>query len=307
MGITTTVIGSYPYARMAPEEAILRAVDEQVAAGVDVISDGQVRADMVGIFAKGIPGYDVQGRKYNVTGKITPPVMPITLSDLTLARERAAGRARVKGIITGPTTMAHCSILAATAPYKPHHMPEGGQMMAVDPELVMDIARAMAAEARFLAEAGFDVIQFDEPFFSLPGVDMDLGLSALAVAAAPAPFSALHVCGDVASIMPKLLGGPVNLLEVEGARLEKLDWLTPALLAEKKKRICWGVVAVDTNEVEEEEVIAARIRAGAAKIGAENLWISPDCGMRARKPDAARQKLEHMVKAARRVAGELGR
>ena len=307
MGITTTVIGSYPYARMTPEEAIFRAVDEQVAAGVDVISDGQTRADMVGIFAKGIPGYDVQGRKYNVTGKITPPVMPITLSDLTLARERAAGRAKVKGIITGPTTMAHCAILAATAPYKPHQMPEGAPMMVVDAELVMDIARAMAVEAGFLAAAGFDVIQFDEPFFSLPGVDLDVGLAALAVAAAPARFSALHVCGDVAPVMPKLLDGPVNLLEVEGARIEKLDWLTPALLAEKNKRICWGVVAVDSNEVEEEDVIAARIRAGAAKVGVENLWISPDCGMRARKPDAARLKLERMVAAARRVAGELAR
>ncbi|MDH5637727.1 MAG: methionine synthase [Nitrospinota bacterium] len=305
MKITTTVIGSYPYARMAPEEAIERAVDEQVEAGVDVISDGQVRADMVGIFAQGIAGFDVQGRKYNVVGKIGPAQKAISISDLIVARDRAAGRAKVKGTLTGPTTMAHCVILLEGAPYKPHDTPKGAQSMIVDRELVMDMAHAMAAEAKFLSEAGFDTIQVDEPFFSMPDMDLDLGLEALGVVTKEIKTSALHVCGDITESMKKLIDAPVDIIACEGGHLARIDWLTPAMVAEKKKKICWGVIAVNTNDVETVEEVKGRITAGVEKLGVENILVSPDCGMRVRKPDAAKRKLVNMVAAAREVEREL--
>ena len=301
MKITTIVIGSYPYARMEPEDAIGRAVEEQITAGIDVISDGQVRADMVAIFAKGIPGYQLQGRKANVISKIIPPTKAISLGDLSIATDIASGRAKVKGIITGPTTMAHCSILNEVCPYKPHETREGSQSMTVDPELVLDIARAMAREAEFLTEAGYNVIQIDEPFFSLPDVDVDIGLEAIGMVADKIDFSAIHVCGDIRPIMTKLLDSKVNLVEVEGGYLVQLDWLTPALLEEKNKKICWSVISVDTNDVESVEEISQRINACVDRLGTENIWVSPDCGMRARKPESAKGKLNNMVKAVRKI------
>jgi len=302
MSVTTTVIGSYPYARMEPEEAIERAVKDQVEAGVDVISDGQVRADMVALFARGIPGFDLRGRKYNVVSKITEPDAPISLDDLLVAEKYLSGGAKLKAIITGPTTIAHCAILQEGAPYRPHQMPEGAQSMVVDEALVMDVAGAMAAEARFLTGAGFDIIQIDEPFFSMPDIDVDLGVRALGVITKEIQTSALHVCGDITGVMAKLMDAPVDLVEVEGQHAATLDWLTPEMVKGKNKKIVWGVIAVNTNQVEEVDEIAARIRAGAEKIGLENLWVSPDCGMRVRKPEAAKQKLVNMVKAARQIA-----
>ena len=301
MRITTTVIGSYPYARMTPEVAITRAVDEQIEAGVDIISDGQVRADMVGIFAQGIPGFDVQGRKYNVISKIGPAPRAITIGDLSIATAHAGGKAKVKGIITGPTTMSHCTILKEGAPYKPHDMPAGAQSMVVDPALVMDMAAALAQEAKLLTEAGYDVIQIDEPFFSMADLDLELGIRALGVVTAQIKTSVLHVCGDITKAMEKLISAPVDILACEGGHLARLDWLTPALLAEKKKKICWGVVAVNTNEVEDVAEISRRIRAGVDKLGADAIQVSPDCGMRVRKPEAAKAKLVNMVAAAREV------
>ncbi|MDH5509668.1 MAG: methionine synthase [Nitrospinota bacterium] len=305
MNITTTVIGSYPYARMTPEEAIARAVDEQVEAGVDVISDGQVRADMVGIFAQGIAGFDVQGKKYNVVSKIGPADKAVSIGDLIIARDRAAGRAKVKGTLTGPTTMAHCAILMNGSPYKPHDMPKGAQSMIVDRELVMDMAHALAAEARFLTEAGFDTIQVDEPFFSMQDLDLDLGLEALGVVTKEIKTSALHVCGDITSAMKKLIDAPVDIIACEGGHMARIDWLTPAMLAEKKKQICWGVITVNSNDVETVEEVKVRIMTGVEKLGAENLLVSPDCGMRVRKPEAAKQKLVNMVLATREVEREL--
>ncbi len=301
MKLTTTVIGSYPYGRIAPEEAIARAVEDQIEAGVDVISDGQVRADMVALFVKGIPGFDLQGRKYNVISKITPPDKPISIDDLRLAKGHLKGRAKLKGIITGPTTIAHCAILTDTAPYKPSVMPEGAQSMVVDEELVLDIAHAMAREAEFLTEEGFDIIQIDEPFLSMPDIDLDLALRALKIVSEPVKFSALHVCGDISNIMKRLVDAPVDMVEVEGQHLVNLDWLNAKLLEEKKKKICWGVISVNTNQVEEVDEIVNRIQAGVDKGGAENIWISPDCGMRVRKPESAKLKLERMVQAVRQV------
>jgi len=306
MKITTTVIGSYPYARMTPEEAIERAVEEQVEAGVDVISDGQVRADMVGIFAHGIAGFEVQGRRYNVVSRIGPADKAISIGDLVIARDKAAGRARVKGIITGPTTMAHCAVLMEGAPYKPHQMPKGAGSMVVDRELVMDMAHALAMEARFLSAAGFDNIQVDEPFFSMPDLDLDLGMEALGVVTKEIKTSALHVCGDITGAMKKLMDAPVDILACEGGHLARIDWLTPAILAEKKKKICWGVIAVNTNDVETVEDVEQRIMAGVEKLGAENILVSPDCGMRVRKPEAAKQKLVNMVLATRETEKSLG-
>lgn len=305
MKIATTVIGSYPYARMTPEEAIVRAVDEQVEAGVDVISDGQVRADMVGIFVHALPGFDVQGRKYNVVGRIGSADKAISIADLVIARDRAAGRAKVKGTLTGPTTLAHCAILQAGAPYKPHDMPKGSQSMVVDRELVMDLAHAMAQEAKFLTEAGFDTIQVDEPFFSMPDLDLDLGLEALGVVTKEIKTSALHVCGDITGAMRQLIGAPVDIIACEGGHMARIDWLTPAILAEKKKQICWGVITVNTNEVEDVAEVKQRIMTGVEKLGAQNILVSPDCGMRVRKPEAAKQKLVNMVAAAREVEREL--
>lgn len=98
--------------------SIEAAVADQLKAGIDLISDGQVRADMVSTFAAGIPGMKSErGRSY-ITGKIGRPLKSITASDLILARQYACNETKVKGIITGPATLAASSSLSRNAPYK---------------------------------------------------------------------------------------------------------------------------------------------------------------------------------------------
>ncbi|MFA7072200.1 MAG: methionine synthase, partial [Methanoculleus sp.] len=106
--LPTTVVGSYPvvkgsgiFALVDPlKHAVEVAVADQVAAGIDIISDGQVRGDMIRAFTSRLPGI----RGSSVVGKVQPARQPITVGDTKYALSR---HPKVKGILTGPSTLAH--------------------------------------------------------------------------------------------------------------------------------------------------------------------------------------------------------
>jgi len=291
--MVTTVVGSYPTGVKTQSEddvrkAIEIAVADQEKAGISIISDGQVRADMVGIFATNMPGYRKEGNRYKVVGRIEVPNKPATVDDYLFAKNLS--KVKVKGIITGPTTMAKTSSVEKSSPYKSNS----------DPELIYDIAYAQAAEARALAQAGADVIQVDEPFFSVDA-DMDVGIKAVNIVAKNIETPALHVCGDIRPIFKKLLDANVTLLDHEFAVSKNLEAMDKGLIESHGKLIGFGCVDTATNKVEAVEQIDKTIRAGIEKIGKKNMWIDPDCGMRVRTREAAYQKLANMVEAVRRI------
>lgn len=289
----TTVVGSYPTGIAVRSEEDVRkaigvAVDDQERAGIDVISDGQVRADMVGIFALNMPGYRKEGGRYKVVGRIEVPDRPATVADYLFAKGRA--KAKVKGIVTGPTTMAMSSVVERGSPYRSN----------TDPELVFDIAYAQAAEVRALAAAGAEIVQVDEPFFSV-GADLETGIQAVNIVAKAAEMPALHVCGDVRPIFKRLLEANVRILDHEFARSKNLEAMDRGLIEAHNKTIGFGVLDTTADAVETVDQIERTVRQGIAKIGKKNLWIDPDCGMRLRKRDAAFAKLSNMVEAVRRI------
>jgi 5-methyltetrahydropteroyltriglutamate--homocysteine methyltransferase len=289
----TTVVGSYPTGITIKREddvrtAIEIAVADQVKAGVQVISDGQVRADMVGIFAMNLKGYRKDGARYHVTDRIDVPDKPATVGDYLFARKIT--KAQVKGIVTGPTTMAKSSVVDKSSPYKSN----------TDPELVYDLAYAQAAEARALAQAGAEIIQIDEPFFSV-GVDLDTGIKAVNIVAKSIDTPAMHVCGDIRPIFNQLLEAKVSILDHEFAKSRNLEAMDKELIESHGKTIGFGCVDSTSNAVESVEQIEKSIREGIEKIGKKNMWIDPDCGLRMRTRDAAYAKLTNMVEAVRRI------
>lgn len=291
--MVTTVVGSYPTGIMIQSEedvkkAIEIAVADQEKAGVSIISDGQVRTDMVGIFAVNMRGYRKEGNRYKVVSRIEVPDKPATVGDYKLARSMA--KAKVKGIITGPTTMAKSSVVEKSSPYKSNS----------DPELIYDLAYAQAAEARALAQAGADIIQIDEPFFSVDA-DLEVGIRAVNIIAKNIETPAMHVCGDIRPIFEKLLEASVAILDHEFAVSKNLEAMDKGLIEAHGKIIGFGCVDTATNKVETVEQIEKTVRAGIEKIGKKNMWIDPDCGMRMRTREAAYQKLANMVEAVRRI------
>jgi 5-methyltetrahydropteroyltriglutamate--homocysteine methyltransferase len=291
--MVTTVVGSYPTGiKVQSEEDVKKAIEIAVAdqekAGVSIISDGQVRADMVGIFAMNMPGYRKEGNRYKVVGRIEIPDKPATVGDYLFAKKLS--KVKVKGIVTGPTTMAKTSQVEKSSPYKSN----------TDPELIYDLAYAQAAEARALAQAGADIIQIDEPFFSVDA-DLDVGIKAVNIVAKNIEMPAMHVCGDIRPIFKKLLDANVTILDHEFAVSKNLEAMDKGLIESRGKLIGFGCVDTATDKVETIEQIETTIRAGIEKIGKKNMWVDPDCGMRMRTREAAYRKLANMVEAVRRI------
>lgn len=310
--LLTTVIGTYPLDNynaapgqprmLSGEEAIRRAVEDQIAAGVKLISDGEVRSEMIGLFASKLPGFymrkgEAGGRQmggWHLNKRVEPASGPITVEDYLFAKQLAGDRAEVKGIITGATTMAMSTTLDPEAPYK-HNL---------DPELILDIARALAEEAKALRQAGCRVIQVDEPVMAY-GADVAVAIVADSLIWKEAEFPALHCCGDTRSVFVQLLAAPISALEVEGKYVPDIPLANHALLQAKGIKIGYGCLNSASNDVESVEHLTRQIRLGADQLGLENMWVNPDCGMRLRKRDAAFAKLKNMCEAARNV-GEQG-
>jgi 5-methyltetrahydropteroyltriglutamate--homocysteine methyltransferase len=298
--LLTTVVGSYPTGGLPPRRALQRAVEDQIAAGVELISDGQVRGDMVATFAERIPGFERSADGgWVVRAELEPPETPIAASDYLLARRLAAGRAMVKGVVTGPVTLALACRVGVNSPY----------VAPQDPALILKLAEIMAHEVAALVAAGAEVVQVDEPALATERgrlVSAELLENALRDLAALPACPVLHVCGDVRGILDELLALPFRVLDIEGARVEQLERVDRDQLEYCDARVAYGCVDTQSAEIEPVRVIRERVERAIATLGsAERLWVSPDCGLRQLAPDAARGKLAAMVEAVQDVRARL--
>jgi 5-methyltetrahydropteroyltriglutamate--homocysteine methyltransferase len=284
----TTVIGSYPlkYADLG-SEAIKLAVHDQLAAGIDLVTDGQTRYDMIEYFARAIEGYTYEGKSV-ITGKIGRGRPDEFVTDFRLAKSLAP---RVKGLITGPVTLVFSSrIKGAYAGYR-------------DENVYLDTAEALLQIARALEAEGAEWIQVDEPFLSV-GAPMAIARKAVEHLALGLKVPvAMHVCGSVGTIFPQIL-------EWRGLRL-----LSHAFMGEKNEEVLGstalklsdrmlGLGCIDTKSptVESAADVAALIRRARAIVPDERLAIHPDCGLRLLPREAVRAKLAAMVGGAREAA-----
>ena len=292
--LPTTVVGSYPVVSgggfssfVNPlRSAMKRAVEDQIRAGIDIISDGQVRGDMVGAFTSRLPG--IRGQE--VVGKVLPASAPITAADVKYARRRTP---LVKGIVTGPTTLAHALHLS-TPQYRNRE------------ELVPDLALALAMEARALQEEGIAVLQIDEPILSTGMGDLAVAKKAIGIIAGQVSVPVcLHVCGDLGRVVDALLSYPVQILDFEFSKNPgNMEIISGKDLG--GRMIGFGCVDSADPEVEPVETILSRIRAGMELFGPERMLIDPDCGLRMHTRDTAYAKLSRMVSATKAARKEIG-
>jgi len=319
----TTVVGSYPASPQEPSSfssrlssflgsydpyhaAVEFAVTQQVKAGVNIISTGQVRGDMVEIFAREITGMVWEDGTSKIKGKILPINHSIGAKDIKIALKTANDMSEefqlsknvlsegkfnedargVKGIITGPTTLVLSSRM------------EGFYNLEKRDKAILDLAYALNREAKYLEKAGAAMIQFDEPFLSTGMANIKTAYQAIKIAqeGLKVPL-AMHVCGDVSQVLGELLKFPVDIIDCEFAGIEKnIELLQNTDL--KGKKIGFGSVDTKKEQVESPEEIQTLLERGAEIIGAENMIVDPDCGMRMLPEEAAYQKLKNMTEAA---------
>ena len=287
--LATTVVGSYPVVKggglrslLDPlHSAVETAVSDQILAGIDIISDGQVRGDMIQAFSSHLAG--IKGQE--VIGKVQPASGPITTSDTKYAIGKAP---KVKGIITGPTTLAH-GLHIATPMYRNKD------------ELALDLAAALVVEARSLEAAGITLIQIDEPILSTGVADLAIAKQAIDLITASLRVpTCMHVCGNLADVIDGILKFNVNVLDFEFSKNPKnLELFTSRDLA--GRMIGYGCVDSSTDAVESIPEIKTRIERGVEVFGPRTMLIDPDCGMRMRTREAAFWKLKNMCEAAKEV------
>lgn len=318
----TTVVGSYPAQPQPPESfgervsnflgtydeyrpAIALAVNDQLTAGIDLVSDGQVRGDMVEIFARHIPGMVFDEGTSKIKGKINPPVASIGADDLKFALKTLKNtlnqlnidpnlnsdiidKKGVKGIITGPTTMVYSSRM------------EGFYDSKNKDKAVLDMAQALKKEAKFLEAAGASVIQLDEPFISTGLVNVGTAQKAVEIIAKDIKIPvAMHVCGDIAQVFSRLLKFKVDIVDCEFAGIPHNIDVLETQSSFNNKKIGFGCLDTKSSSIETREDVANLIKKGADIIGLENMLIDPDCGMRMLPHEAAFSKLKNMVEAAK--------
>jgi len=287
--LATTVVGSYPVVKSGGLRSLLdplhsaveTAVADQLLAGVDIISDGQVRGDMIQAFSSHLAG--IKGQE--VIGKVQPASGPITTSDTKYAIGKAP---KVKGIITGPSTLAH-GLHIATPMYRNKE------------ELALDLAAALVVEARSLEAAGVTLIQIDEPILSTGVADLAVAKQAIDLITASLRIpTCMHVCGNLADVIDGILKFNVSVLDFEFSKNPKnLELFGSRDLA--GRMIGYGCVDSSTDAVESIPEIKTRIERGVEVFGPRTMLIDPDCGMRMRTREVAFWKLKNMCEAAKEV------
>lgn len=287
--LATTVVGSYPVVKAGGLKSIFdplagaveTAVTDQINAGIDIISDGQVRGDMIGAFTSKLPGI----REQQVIGKIQPASGAITVADTKYARSKFP---KVKGIITGPTTLAH-GLHISTPMYRNKE------------ELALELAAALVVEARALEASGVALLQIDEPILSTGIADLAVAKQAVELIGTSVHIPiCMHVCGNLGNVLDEILKFNVNVLDFEFSKNPgNLDILSRRDL--DGKMLGFGCVDSAFEEVETVQEIKKRIEKAVEYFDPKILLIDPDCGMRMRSRESAFWKLKNMCDAAKEV------
>ncbi|MXY11174.1 MAG: 5-methyltetrahydropteroyltriglutamate--homocysteine methyltransferase [Acidimicrobiaceae bacterium] len=293
----------------AIEAAVLSAIADQEAAGVDIITDGEIgRESYFNHFANSLSGVDPERLGKGVNRRGGEAVVPLVSGPIRRTRPieldtarflRAHTSSRTKVTVPGPFTLSQLA--------QNDHYPD-------QRSLAMAYAAAINAELRDLHAAGIDVLQLDEPYLQA-NAEVARGFAVEAVAAAVDGIDAtttLHTCYGYALYMGDKSGGypflselaavPVDYVAIEAAQ----PGLDPSVVTELSPRsVVLGVLDLGTEEVETPASIAQRIRSVLEHIDPHRLSVSPDCGMKFLPRRVARAKLAAMVEGARIVRSEL--
>src|SRR5438105_4510784 len=296
------------------EVAIKAALKDQETAGVDVVSDGELRRDNdVDYFLARMPGVEIPHAAktfyYDYYDAYVRHALPVDDESATLGlvndlRFTLKYTDRpVKFSFTGPFS------LARRVKNEAYTNPD---------DLVLAFARILHREARALAEAGAAVLQIDEPFLAGYPEQVDLAVKAinLVYEGIQGPTRAVHVCygnryarpgweGHYEFLFPAILDAQVDQLVLEFARKGYDDLGLFKKYPAGTLTLGLGVIDVKNPAPEPTELIVSRVRQALNVLPPDRLMINPDCGLRHVPADMARAKLRAMSEGAALVRAEI--
>jgi 5-methyltetrahydropteroyltriglutamate--homocysteine methyltransferase len=281
----------------AYQDTIKRVIAEQEEAGVDLITDGQIRwDDPVTPFAQNIRGMEIGGllRFFDNNVYYRRPIVKskVSFGDHSVVEEfkfaKSSSKREVKAVIPGAHTFAELSL---------------DEFYHDEEELVQDLADILHEEAERLSEEGAKVIQIDEPSLCSHPDKLKLVHESLKVIAEgiDAKFALYIYFGSIKKLIPNLFDLPVDIIGVDVvSRRENLDLL---LESNGKKEIGLGCVDARNTMMEKQSDLLALFEKVTKKIPPDKIWVNPSCGLEFLPHAEAQRKLKNMVEAAKRFNG----
>ncbi len=321
--LTTTVLSSYPKTPNRPRPARLRnaiarldrgqittddlrkvedevtveAIDEQIGAGLTLITDGQIRwEDDHTYFARGLENVTINGllRYFDTNTYFRQPTVhgpvawkrPLTVRDYTFAKEHSS--VPVKAVLPGPYTLAR------------HAIDESYHDVAA---LALDFAKALHQEALALAEAGAPVIQLNEPAITWHKHDAAAMLKAVAAVfeGVPARRALYLYFGDAQGLYPSVLDLPVEIVGLDfimGPKNYDLIHTAPF-----SKELGFGIIDARNTRMETAGWIAEQLRRVTQAVPLDRVHLSPNAGLEFLPRETAQAKLARMVEGAALAQG----
>jgi 5-methyltetrahydropteroyltriglutamate--homocysteine methyltransferase len=318
----TTVVGNYPKIPNRPRPARLRnsinkrdrgeltnedlervydevtveVIQEQIDAGLDIITDGQVRWDDDQTYVmRGLKGVEIGSleryldtntyyRQPEIVGAIGWE-KPVLVRDFKFARENSSKP--VKTIIPGPYTIASLSV------DKHYNNRE---------KLVLAIAEALRSEVKALVDAGAEHIQVNDPVILRSGSEAPIAVKALTsmLDGISAETGVYTWFGGASAVLPGLLDTPVDVIGLDFiSGPDNWDAVGPGF----NKKLGIGVVDGRNTRLETPQQVADAVRRISEKVPPERLYVNPSCGLEYLPRETAFDKLKNMVEGARRAEG----
>ena len=293
----------------AQDDATRLAILDQERAGLDIITDGEIRRESYSNrFATALEGVDLDnpGSALDRSGHPNPVPRvvgairrrePVQVRDLAFLK--AHTNKPVKMTVPGPFTMAQQA---------------QNDFYEYEEDTALAYAGAVNAEIKDLFEAGADVVQIDEPYMQArPEKARKVGLAALERALdGVTGNTAVHICFGYAAIiherpsgysfLPELASSSVRQVSIETAQ-SKLD--CSVLEALPSKTVILGVLDLSTHDVETPETVAARIARALPYVDPQRIVVAPDCGLKYLPREVAYGKMKAMADGARLMREKL--
>lgn len=303
--LTRAVVGSFPsFDESDIKNSILKIIDMQLKYGIDILSDGEQRTDMITYFTEVIPGLTPQE---GIKSKIKPPEELATFSKINDFKfvkqylEQNGKTNKIKLTITGPVTLGFSCGL--------NGYEESPYTTVKDSQIYADTSAALKPIADEFQKIGA-LVQIDEPGLSAGYVnykefskELFQWINEMTADLNP-KNTIMHICGRI----------PVRLLETvlkfenietfsfafDGiVEKDNIDIISRKIFEDHGKKLGFGCISGANAVLSNPETVKSNIIAAVEKIGVENIaFIHPDCGLRMLSPENTEVVLNNMTEGA---------
>jgi methionine synthase II (cobalamin-independent) len=270
--------------------AVKKAVQGQIEAKIDIVTDGQIR-DPFTVIASNVPGMETDGY-VGIESKLGAPRRPTLASDFLTATVECGDARLVKAALPGPFLFARSCQVSPNSPYSSNF----------DVDLLFDIASVIRFEIEALKQNTARLIQIVEPIESVEDIDIFLDLLSFLFKRVKTPIC--HIEGDVSMAFPQLLDAKISVISFDAVAFPQNREILKLkeLFEVYEKIISLGCVDSSAAKKEPIESIEKRVAVFVDAFGYESVWISPNKTLASLPPRTAFHKLKQLTIVKNRIA-----